>query len=161
MISQTSYQFGASGNTNQVQFSIPNNPGVTIQICGRSANVYDVERPYELSTITRWQIDGAGINIIDSDVPPMPAFGVSVLPEGGGIEIGGLGFETLENTRTITLGTINSLLLRRKFCDGSAHRSSWRSGSGSDGLHASRSHPNRPSRSLPQYLADWAGDRND
>jgi hypothetical protein len=106
VISQTSYQFGASGNTNQVQFSIPNNPGVTIQICGRSANVYDVESPYELSTITRWQIDGAGINIIDSDVPPMPAFGVSVLPEGGGIEIGGLGFETLENTRTITLGTI-------------------------------------------------------
>jgi hypothetical protein len=106
VISQTGYQFGASSNTNQVQFEIPNRPGTTIHICGRSANVYDVESPYELSTVTRWQIGGAGINVGDSAVPSAPVFGLTVLPEEGGVELCGLGFSTIENTRTISLGTI-------------------------------------------------------
>ncbi len=105
-VSQTGYQFGASSNTNQVQFEIPNRPGVTLHINGRSANVYDVESQYELSTVTRWQIGGAGINVIDSSVPPAPVFGLTVLAEGGGVELCGLGFQTLANTRTISLGTI-------------------------------------------------------
>lgn len=106
VISQTGYQFGASSNTNQVQFEIPNRQGATIHICGRSANVYDVESPYELSTVTRWQIGGAGINVGDSAPPPAPVFGLTVLPEEGGVELCGLGFHTLDNTRTISLGTI-------------------------------------------------------
>ena len=106
VIAQTGYQFGASSSTNQVQFEIPNRSGATIHLCGRSANVYDVESPYELSTVTRWQIGGAGINVGDSGVPPAPVFGLTVLPEGGGVELCGLGFETLVNTRTISLGTI-------------------------------------------------------
>jgi hypothetical protein len=105
-IAQTGYQFGASSQTNQVQFEIPNRPGATIQICGRSANVYDVESPYGLATVTRWQIGGAGVNAGDGAVPPAPVFGLTVLPEGGGVELCGLGFETLDNTRTISLGTI-------------------------------------------------------
>jgi hypothetical protein len=106
VISQTGYQFGASGNNNQVQFAIPNSRGAMIQICGRSANVYDVESAYELSTVTRWQIGGAGTNAGDQDVPPTPVFGLTVLPEGGGVELGGLAFHTLDNTRTIALGTL-------------------------------------------------------
>jgi hypothetical protein len=108
-ISQTGYQFGASSSandTNQVQFTIPNSPGATIQICGRSANVYDVESSYDLSTVTRWQIGGAGINPVDSGVPPLPVFGLNRLPEGGGVELGGVGVQTLDNTRTISLGTL-------------------------------------------------------
>src|SRR5208337_1224281 len=85
VIAQTGYQFGASSNTNQVQFEIPNRPGETIHICGRSANVYDVESPYELATVTRWQIGGAGINVGDSAVPSAPVFGLAVLPEEGGV----------------------------------------------------------------------------
>jgi hypothetical protein len=106
VISQTGYQFGASGKTDQVQFGIPNSSGDIIQICGRSANVYDVESPYELATVTRWQIGGAGSSNADGDVPPAPLFGLDVLPEGGGIELGSLGFHTLDNTRTISLGTV-------------------------------------------------------
>jgi hypothetical protein len=108
-VSQTGYQFGASSNasnTNQVQFTIPNSPGATIQICGRSANVYDVECPYDLSTVTRWQIDGAGINPVDSGVPPAPIFGLNALQEGGGVELSGIGVQSLDNTRTISLGTL-------------------------------------------------------
>ncbi len=107
-ISQTGYQFGASStasNTNQVQFSIPNRPGYTIQICGRSANVYDAESPYELSTVTRWQIGGAGISPVDSAVPPAPLFALTALPEGGGVELAGVAVGTLDNMRTVSLGT--------------------------------------------------------
>lgn len=106
VVAQTGYQFGASSNTNQVQFEIPNCPGTTIQINGRSANVYDVECPYDLSTVTRWQIGGAGINPVDAGVPPAAVFGLTVLPEGGGVELCGVGFQTLTNTRTISLGTL-------------------------------------------------------
>jgi hypothetical protein len=106
VIAQNGYQSGASSNTNQVQFEIPNCPGTTIHINGRSANVYDVECPYELSTVTRWQIGGAGINPVDTGVPPAPVFGLTVLPEGGGVELCGVGFQTLTNTRTISLGTL-------------------------------------------------------
>ena len=95
VVSQTGYQFGASSNTGQVQFEIPNRPVSTIHICGRSANVYDVESPYELSTVTRWQIGGAGINVGDSAVPPAPVFGLTVLPEEGGVELCGLDFTRL------------------------------------------------------------------
>jgi hypothetical protein len=106
VIAQTGYQFGASGDTNQVQFTIPNQSGTVIHICGRSANVYDVESPYELATVTRWQIGGAGVNVMDSDVPPLPVFALTALPEGGGVELGAIGFETLVNTATISLGTL-------------------------------------------------------
>lgn len=106
VISQTGYQSGASSNTNEVQFQIPNRAGVTIHINGRSANVYNVESSYELSTVTRWLIGGAGINASDTGVPPAPSFGLTALPEGGGVELCGLGFQTLTNTRTISLGTI-------------------------------------------------------
>lgn len=105
-IAQTTYQFGASSSTNEVQFEIPNRPGTVIHINGRSANVYDVECPYELSTVTRWQIGGAGINPVDTGVPPAPAFGLKVLEEGGGVELCGVGFQDLGNTRTISLGTL-------------------------------------------------------
>lgn len=108
-VSQTGYQFGASSNSsnsNQVQFEIPNSAGATMQICGRSANVYDVESAYELATVTRWQIGGAGINPIDTAVPPAPVFALDLLPEGGGVQVGGIGVPTLTDTSTVSMGTV-------------------------------------------------------
>ncbi|HEY3838955.1 MAG TPA: hypothetical protein VGL72_20420, partial [Bryobacteraceae bacterium] len=95
-----------ASDTNQVQFTIPNSPGATLQICGRSANVYDVESPYDLATVTRWQIGGAGISPVDGAVPPSAIFGLTTLPEGGGIELSGVSVSTLDNTRTVSLGTL-------------------------------------------------------
>lgn len=105
-IAQDSYQVGASGSAGQVQFAIPNRPGTVIQICGRSANALNVECPYESSTVTRWQIAGAGINAIDPGPPPTPYFALGVLDEGGGVGLTGVGFTTSENTQTISVGSL-------------------------------------------------------
>jgi hypothetical protein len=106
VVSQTGYQFGASGSSSQAQFEIPNLAGQTVQICGRSANAYDIESPYEQATVTRWTINGAGGGALDSGVPPVPSFGLAVLPEFGGVQLSNLTFGTTTNTRTISLGTL-------------------------------------------------------
>jgi hypothetical protein len=106
VVVETAYRFGASSSGTPVQFAVPNQPGTVIHICGRSANVYDVESAYELSTVTRWQLQGGGAHRMDADVPAAPVFGLSVLPEGGGLSLGSIGFESLENTSTVSLGTI-------------------------------------------------------
>jgi hypothetical protein len=106
VISQTAYQFGASGSSSQVQFEIPNLAGRVVQICGRSANACDVESPYELATVTRWTIGGAGSGALDSAAPPAPDFSLVVLPELGGVQLSGVSFANKENTRTISLGTL-------------------------------------------------------
>jgi hypothetical protein len=105
-ISQSSYQFGATSTSNQVQFSIPNRPGATIEISGRSANSYNIECPYELCPLTRWQIGSSGETTGDSGIPAVPVFGLSLSPtQGGTIELGAIGFGDLTNTTTISAGT--------------------------------------------------------
>jgi hypothetical protein len=106
VISQTAYQLGASGSSSQAQFEIPNLSGRVVQICGHSANACDVESPYELATVTRWTIGGAGSGALDSAAPPVPNFSLAVLPELGGVQLSGLSFADTENTRTVSLGTL-------------------------------------------------------
>jgi Putative phage tail protein len=105
-VSQSGYQFGATSTSNQVQFSIPNRPGATIEISGRSANSYNIECPYELSPLTRWQIGSSGVLTGDTSVPSLPAFGLSVsTTQGGTIQLGAVGFGDLTNTTTVSAGT--------------------------------------------------------
>ncbi len=106
VISQSSYQFGATTQGNRVQFQIPNRPGAYIQICGRSANSHDVECPYEISPVTRWKIGGAGIKTVDTDIPAVPVFGLGMSAANNGtLEIGAIGFADLTNTSSISAGT--------------------------------------------------------
>src|SRR6202023_771396 len=94
VIAEAGWHFGAAGKSSPVQFEIPNRPGIAVEISGRAANVNDEEAPYELSTVTRWAIGGAGGG--DADVPPAPIFGLSLLPGNPGtIELGGVGFSNL------------------------------------------------------------------
>jgi hypothetical protein len=105
-VAQAGYQFGAASTSNLVQFAVPNRPGATIQISGRSANVYDIECPYELSPLTRWQIGASGIGTGDLTVPAQPFFGLTVSPSlGGEIQLGAVGFSDLANTSTVSAGT--------------------------------------------------------
>jgi hypothetical protein len=87
-----------------VQFSVPNRGGETVQVCGRAANVNDLECPLDLSTVTRWQIGGSGTS--DVDVPPLPYFGVGAGQRGGTVELSGVSFTELTNTSTITAATL-------------------------------------------------------
>jgi Putative phage tail protein len=105
-VSQAGYQFGATSTSNIVQFSIPNRPGATLEISGRSANIYDIECPYELSPLTRWEIGSSGIGTGDTSVPPTPFFGLDLSPsQGGTIQLGAVGFGDLTNTTTVSAGT--------------------------------------------------------
>ena len=57
-----------------MQFTVPNRGGETVHVCGRAANINDLECSAELSIVTRWQIGGSGST--DLAVPPKPYFGL-------------------------------------------------------------------------------------
>jgi hypothetical protein len=106
VVSQPGFQFGASSQSAEVQFAIPNRPGAVIEISGRSANSHGVECPYELSPLTRWQIGGTGVGMNDSAVSAQPVFGVSLSQaQGGTIDLGPIGFPDLSETRSVSAGT--------------------------------------------------------
>jgi hypothetical protein len=105
VVTESGWQFGAVSQTSPVQFAIANRAGETVEILGRSANVAGVECAAEISTVTRWQIGGSGSS--DADVPPKPFFGLSAGLRGGSVELSGVSFSDLENTRTISSGTLS------------------------------------------------------
>ncbi|MGH8324722.1 MAG: hypothetical protein ACRETD_13140, partial [Steroidobacteraceae bacterium] len=70
-----------------------------------SANVQNQESAYELAPLTRWQIGGVTGTPVDGDVPPAPFYGLA--PAGQGtVELAGVSFATLTDTRTIAAGTL-------------------------------------------------------
>ena len=104
VVAEASWRFGALTIQGPAEFEVPNRTNATVHVTGRSANVHDQECAPELSIVTRWRIGGAGDGAVDADVPPMPMFGL--IPVGqGSVELGGVGFTDLTNTRTITAGT--------------------------------------------------------
>ncbi len=104
VVSEAAWQFGSVAQTSPAVFDIPNRAGATIQICGRSANVHDIESAYELANVSRHQI-GTSTQGFDTGVPPKPLFGISAVGQGT-FEVGGVGFSTLQNTMSITAGTL-------------------------------------------------------
>jgi hypothetical protein len=105
-VAEGGWKFGALSPTSPVEFAIPNRAGETVEICGRAANVNDLECAAELSTVTRWQIGGSGGVGADSDVPPAPQFGLSAGPRGGTVELSGVSFADLTNTQSISSATL-------------------------------------------------------
>jgi hypothetical protein len=107
VIAEASWRFGAMSRTDRAEFEVPNRGGVTIQISGRSANARDEECPAELSPITRWRVGGAsGAEGLDGAEPGEPVFGMFAAGDGN-IEVLSVGFTELDNTRTISGGTIS------------------------------------------------------
>jgi hypothetical protein len=104
VVAETGWQFGALAKSSPVQFAVPNRGGETVEICGRSANVNDLECSIELSTVTRWQIGGSGTS--DANIPPLPYFGLGAGQRGGTVELSGVSFTDLTNTTTISAATL-------------------------------------------------------
>ena len=104
VVADTGWQFGALTTSSPVQFEVPNRSGEVVHLTGRAANVNNVECAPEISTVTRWQIGGGGTG--DSDVPPMPFFGLGPGQGGGTVELSGVSFTDLTNTRTISAATL-------------------------------------------------------
>ncbi len=104
VVAQAGWCFSAQTKSSPVQFAIPNRSGEVVQITGRSANVNNVECGPELSIVTRWQIGGAGTS--DSAVPPGPFFGLAGNQSGGCVNVTGISFTDLTNTRSISSATL-------------------------------------------------------
>ncbi len=105
LVAESTWRFGGTSNASPISFYVPNRQGVTIHVSGRSANVLDDECAYELSPMTRWMIVGSTGQALDADVPGVPVFGL--YPIGSGtVEVVGIGFGDLNNTRSISAGTL-------------------------------------------------------
>jgi hypothetical protein len=104
-VAEGSWKFGSLTKGSPAQFAVPNHSGETVQIIGRSANVNDVECAAELSTVTRWQIGGSGAS--DAHVPPKPFFGLEAPPRGGTVELNGISFGDLKDTKSISSATLS------------------------------------------------------
>jgi len=102
VVAEPGWSFGAVSEGSPVTFAVPNRQNATIHISGRSANIVDRECAYELSPLTRHSIGGAAE---DLDVPDAPVFGLTSTGRGS-VEIGGIGFTDLHNTRSIAAGSL-------------------------------------------------------
>lgn len=105
VIAESGWRFGALTETSPAVFDVPNRENTTVHISGRSTNVNGKECAYEISPLTRHTITGAGTGPVDQDVAGAPIFGLSS-PGQGIVEIVGVGFDTLANTRTVTAATL-------------------------------------------------------
>ncbi|MBV8844426.1 MAG: hypothetical protein JO307_16585, partial [Bryobacterales bacterium] len=105
-VTESTWKFGGLSSTSPAQIDVPNRPGATVEISGRSANVLDQESTYDLNPVTRWQIGGGLGGGVDTDVPPLPVFGLNLAGQGS-IELLGVAFTTLTNTHTIQAGTLS------------------------------------------------------
>jgi hypothetical protein len=105
VVADSTWQFGATGSTSPVSFVVPNRAGLTVEISGRAAHVFDEENAYALSPLTRWRITGAAGSNVDTDVPGLPTFGLSTAGQGT-VEALSIGFATLTNTTSISAGTL-------------------------------------------------------
>ncbi len=104
VVADATWKFGGLSTSSPAEFEVPNMPGATVEVSGRSANANDQESAYELNPLTGWQIGGSGGGV-DADTPPQPVFGLD--PGGQGtVELSGVGFTTLANTNTIQAGTL-------------------------------------------------------
>ncbi len=104
VIAEATWKFGGLSATSPAQIEVPNQPGGTVEVSGRSANVLDEESAYELNPVTRWQIGGG--SGMDGDTPPAPVFGLSLAGQGT-IELLAVGFTDLTNTHTVMAGTLS------------------------------------------------------
>jgi hypothetical protein len=106
VISESAWRSGAKGNSSPISITLPERLGSGLQLSARAANSGEDEAAYELSPLTRWTIGQSGALLADSDVPPVPVFGLGVSPSRGGVlDFGSLSFGSLTNTRSVTAGT--------------------------------------------------------
>ena len=103
-VAEAGWHFGAQAKSSPVQFVIPNQSGEVVQITGRSANSGDAECEPQLSVVTRWQIGGSGN--ADGTTPPAPSFGLNAGQSGGTLELSGVSFTDLTNTRSVSSGSL-------------------------------------------------------
>jgi hypothetical protein len=104
VVAETGWHFAVRTAASPAEFTVPNRAWATVHVTGRAASARDSESSAELSPVTRWRIAGAGEQT-DAQPPGAPLFGLAVRGRGL-VEVAGIGFEDLANTRTVTSGTM-------------------------------------------------------
>jgi hypothetical protein len=102
VVVEGSWKFGAVSATSPVQFEISYHAGTVLQISGRGANVNNQEGTADLCPLTRWPLGGGKS---DAGLPGSPEFLLSV-PGGGNVTVFDIGFEHLDNTSSVSSGTL-------------------------------------------------------
>ncbi len=102
-ITESAWKPAGLTRTDEIRFVAPAAYGSAIHLMGLAVSSRGTESPESEALIGRHElgISGAG----DTDVPPMPDFGISAYGQGAFV-ISGIGFPTLTNTRTIRTGTL-------------------------------------------------------
>ncbi len=104
-VADSTWNFGGLGSTSPVNIDVPNRPGASVEISGRSANAQDNESSEALNPLTSWQIAGEAGGGVDSGSPPPPIFGLDLIGQGT-VDLVGIGFLSFTNTHTISAGTL-------------------------------------------------------
>ena len=104
VVTEGAWHLGGVSKTSPVQIAVPNFAGESVEITCRSANVNGVECSADLSIVTRWQIGGSATS--DESVPAAPFFGLSLGQTAGTVELSGVSFSDLSNTRTVSSATL-------------------------------------------------------
>jgi Putative phage tail protein len=102
---ESNWQVGTTTASSPARFLVSARDGSTIHVAGIAVNSDGRENLAELTLMARWQLGSGGANAGDADVPPKPVFGLSV-PGRGELQVRGIGFPSLTNTRTISAGTL-------------------------------------------------------
>jgi hypothetical protein len=103
-VADSTWNFGGLGATSPVNIDVPNRPGASVEVSGRSANAQDEESSEALNPVTSWQIGGEGGGG-DTGLPPAPVFGIDLVGQGT-VDLVGIGFSSFTNTHTISAGTL-------------------------------------------------------
>jgi hypothetical protein len=104
-VADSTWNFGGLGSTSPVNIDVPNRPGASVEVSGRSANAQDNESVEALNPLTSWQIAGEAGGGVDSGAPPQPIFGLDPVGQGT-VDLVGIGFSSFTNTHTISAGTL-------------------------------------------------------
>lgn len=104
-IAEPTWQLGCKASGSPASFEVPNRSGTVVQVAGLAANALDLESAIDGSVITRWIVGGGSLVPVDTDVASEPIFTLSTRGTGD-LSLSGVGFSTLENTRTIQSGTL-------------------------------------------------------
>lgn len=103
VIAEAGWKPAGITTSGDVRFLVAAGAGGAVQVEGVASSANGAESNAGEAIVTRHEPGGAAAG--DADVPGMPDFGLTTSSQGG-FEVGGIGFASLENTRTIRTGTL-------------------------------------------------------
>ncbi|MCS7042145.1 MAG: phage tail protein [Bryobacteraceae bacterium] len=103
VVAESGWRPAGTTRSGEIRFLVPQGSAGTVQFLGLAVSGRGAESPESDALLGRVELTDTAAG--DSDVPPKPDFGIAAAGEGGFL-VSGIGFPTLQNTRTIRTGTL-------------------------------------------------------